>query len=51
VPTFRTEDIREAILQVLEHDRWNSNLSDEHIAEKVGAMLKGKASRDQSETD
>ena len=39
---FDTGDIRRAILQVLEHDRWNSNLSDDHIAEKVVATLKGE---------
>lgn len=38
--SFETEEIRKAILQVLEHDRWNSNLSDEHIAEKVAATLR-----------
>jgi len=40
VSTFESEEIRRAILRVLEHDRWNSNLSDEHIAEKVAATLR-----------
>jgi hypothetical protein len=40
VSTFTTEEIRKAILRVLGHDRWNSNLSDEHIAEKVAATLR-----------
>ena len=38
--TFELEEIRKAILRVLGHDRWNSNLSDEHIAEKVAALLR-----------
>ena len=35
-----TDQVREAIRSVLEHDRWNSNLTDDHIAEKVTALLK-----------
>ena len=41
------DDVRRAVLEGLEHDRWNSNLTDDHIAEKVAATLrKASASAD-----
>jgi hypothetical protein len=49
VSTFEDEEIRKAILRVLEHDRWNSNLSDEHIAEKVAATLREPPPPDEEE--
>jgi hypothetical protein len=43
------DEVRKAVLAVLEHDRWNSNLTDDHIAEKVAAILKQGAASAKSD--
>jgi hypothetical protein len=36
------EDVKTLVLMLLGHDRWNSGLSDERLAEKIAVMLSGR---------
>lgn len=39
-PTY--EEVRDLVLAMLGHDRWNSGLSDERLAEKIAITLDGR---------
>ena len=39
-PTF--EEVKDLVLMLLGHDRWNSGLSDERLAEKIAVTLDGR---------
>ena len=36
------EDVKKVLLSLLGHDRWNSGLSDERLAEKIALTLDGR---------
>ena len=36
------EDVKDLVLALLGHDRWNSALSDERLAEKIALTLDGR---------
>lgn len=37
----RLEEVKKVLLALLGHDRWNSGLSDEILAEKIAITLNG----------
>ena len=36
------EDVKKVLLSLLGHDRWNSGLSDERLAEQIALTLNGR---------
>ena len=40
--TIKIDDVKDLVLALLGHDRWNSGLSDERLAEKIALTLDGK---------
>ena len=36
------QDVKTLVLMLLGHDRWNSGLSDERLAEKIAVTLSGQ---------